>query len=105
MVNTRDGAGHPPLDPSVADKLLELLSTDDDFRELFVTDSTSALAKVGYSEPENATIECTSVTSLAPKEEIAAAHEQLKKYMTSQLALHDPHCFEAGKIDPTLRRK
>lgn len=34
MTDSADNA-HPPLDASIADKLLELLSSDDDFRECF----------------------------------------------------------------------
>lgn len=97
--------GHPPLDSKTADKLLELLSTDDDFRNLFVVDRQAALASIGYPEPDNATIQCTSVTAIASKEEIAAARQELKHHLTSQLSLSDPHCFEAGKVASTLRRK
>lgn len=105
MANTQGGAGHPPLDPTVADKLLQLLSTDDEFRELFVRDREAALTQVGYSEPANASIQCNTVSNIASKEDIAAAREELKQHLTSNAALTNPHCFEAGKINDVLRRK
>jgi len=48
-----NGKGNPPapLQPQVVSKLLDLLSTDDDFRELFQTDARAALAQAGYMEP------------------------------------------------------
>lgn len=103
MANTP--GGHPPLDPAAADRLLELLSTDDDFRELFVRDRENALKQVGYSEPNNASIQCNAVSDIASKKVIAAAREELKEYLTSSAALTNPHCFEAGRINEILRRK
>lgn len=105
MANTQGGAGHPPLDPTAADRLLELLSTDDEFRELFVKNREAALERVGYSDPTNTTIQCNAVSSIASKQDIAAAREELKRHLTSSAALTIPHCFEAGKISDTLRRK
>ena len=40
-----------PLDPKVADKLLDKLSTDNEFRRLFKKDPAAALAKVGHVIP------------------------------------------------------
>lgn len=105
MANTQGGAGHPPLDPAAADKLLELLSTDDEFRELFVQNREVALEQVGYSDPTNTSIQCNKVSSIASKQDIAAAREELKRYLISSAALTNPHCFEAGKINDILRRK
>lgn len=105
MVDKKAGGEHPPMEPQIADKLLELLSSDDEFRDLFVRDRVAALAQVGYPEPANATIECTSVSGIASKEEIAAAREELQRHLTSSASLTNPHCFEAGKIAETLRRK
>lgn len=41
------GNGPAPLDPKVIKTLLDLLTTDDDFRELFQTDANAALARAG----------------------------------------------------------
>lgn len=105
MANTRGGAGHPPLDPAVADKLLELLSTDDSFRERFAENPTVALTEVGYNVPEGLAPTCMTTEQLASKEEIAAVREQLKSLLMSANAYFVPHCMEAGKIDSALRRK
>lgn len=103
--NKKGGAGHPPLDTQTADKLLELLSTDDDFRELFVKDRQAALKNVGYPEYTNATVQCTSVEQMASKEEIAAARDELKSHLTSSAALTVVFCFEANQVTSILRKK
>ena|SRR5690349_12753761 len=48
-----NGKGPPPapLHPRVARKLLDLLSTDDDFRDLFKRDAHAALVQAGYEPP------------------------------------------------------
>ena len=40
-----------PLDPALADRLLDLLSTDDLFRERFQRDHLAALRTIGYESP------------------------------------------------------
>lgn len=97
-----------PLDPKVANKLLDLLSTDAKFRLLFKKNPLAALAEVGYPPAKEAIAlqACLSVDQfIAPKREIAAAREQLKAYLTSTAIYTNPHCFDAGKIESTLRRK
>lgn len=41
--------GPAALDPKVTSRLLDLLSTDDKFRQMFKNDAAAALAVVGYS--------------------------------------------------------
>ena len=94
-----------PLNPKIADKLLDLLSTDDGFRERFAADPSIALAEVGHALPEGVTPICMSTELLATKEEIAAVREQLKSHLMSASAYFVPHCMEAGKITSALRRK
>lgn len=95
-----------PLDPKVARKLLDKLSTDNEFRRLFKKDPLAALKKVGYAGPlEDSSLACLSVTRIAPKNEIAAASEALASHLASAGALTIPHCFEAGKIASTLKRR
>ncbi len=96
---------HPPVDPQVAERLLALLSSDDAYRSRFSKDPTAALAEVGHRLPEGVEPLCMSTNQLAPKEEIAAAHEQLKSFLMSSAAYNIPHCLEAGKISSALPRK
>jgi len=42
----------PALEPKVANQLLDLLCTDDVFRELFVMDTKAALEVAGYVHPD-----------------------------------------------------
>ena len=108
------GAKSAPLDPKVADRLLDLLSTDNEFRRLFKKDPAAALAKAGHRgppftppgpPPARPPMNCTTVKHIAPKAEIMAAREAIKEYLTSSVSLTNPHCFEAGKINASLRRK
>ena len=43
MATKKTGVRAPALDPKVADKLLDKLSTDNDFRRLFKSDPAAAL--------------------------------------------------------------
>lgn len=106
---------HARLQPHVADKLLDLLSTDDTFRSAFKADPAAALAQVGHpgaeqhaskaSIAEGEMFYCMTADQLAPKEEIKQAREQLKSYLTAQTSHTVIYCFEAGKIASTLRLK
>ncbi|HEY0504493.1 MAG TPA: NHLP-related RiPP peptide [Lysobacter sp.] len=97
-----------PLDAKVADKLLDLLSTDNEFRRLFKKDPAAALVKAGHRDaalsPDAAVASCYSATHIASKQEIAKARTQLQAYLTSALAPSNPHCFEAGKVISSLSR-
>lgn len=113
MANTQGGAAHPPLDARAADKLLDLLSTDNEFRRLFKKDPWKALAQIGYQAPPSMhglgqtqrTADCCTASSIAPKAEIAAARDRLHQMLTSATVFTTPHCFEAGGVDKALRRK
>jgi putative modified peptide len=109
---TKKGAGTKqaaPLDPKVADRLLDLLSTDNEFRRLFKKDPHAALVKVGWKPPSAAKAEpakagkgppftppgpppmvppvkCMQVDRIAPKEQIIRAREELRAVLTSGLA-------------------
>ena len=77
--------GPAPLHPNVAKRLLDLLSTDDAFRALFVADVNAALAQAGYVVPEGADEtfagpgNCLNVAKLASKESIANARAELER--------------------------
>ncbi|MGV8940698.1 MAG: NHLP-related RiPP peptide [Lysobacter sp.] len=113
--NESGDAKHAPLQPHVADKLLDLLSTDDGFRAAFKADPAAALAQIGHpgagqhagktSIAEGETFYCMTADQLAPKEEIMQAREELKSYLTSYTDHQVIFCFEAGKITSTLRSK
>lgn len=103
---------HPRLSREVADHLLLLLSTDDDFRDLFSTDVKAALALVGYTAvyPSGPRAQpgageplfCMTATSLAPKEEIAAARDQLLVFLTQFTDHRVVFSFEAGEVARTV---
>jgi putative modified peptide len=48
----KKGPAPAALEPKVAKKLLDLLSTDNDFRRLFKADAHAALVKAGYRAPQ-----------------------------------------------------
>lgn len=110
MATKKTGSGKAkaaPLDPKVADKLLDLLSTDNAFRRLFKKDAGAALAKVGHrpAEPGAARLGCMQVVHIAPKEEIAAARNAIFAHLTSTASQTVVFCFEADKVTSSLRRK
>ena len=93
-----------PLSPEIADRLLDLLSTDDAFRARFQADPRAALHEVGYQSPAPAKmtacgavaeaipetlIDC-KVEELAPKEAIIQAREEIRAMLTSGLAQTSP---------------
>jgi putative modified peptide len=85
------GGAPTPLSPEAADRLLDLLSSDDKFRDLFMRDPVSALLKAGYSasDQELAQLRTTmKVDSLASKDAIAGARAQLSSSPTSLLCMN-----------------
>lgn len=84
-----------PLDPNIADRLLELLSTDDLFRERFQRDHLSALQSIGYKPPTPGSMTACGtmpaavlepfadckVRKLAPKEVIRASREEIRSML------------------------
>lgn len=84
------GPAPAPLDPKVVRKLLDLLSSDNDFRRLFKKDAHAALVKAGYKAPAGATAgnaaalsggECMQLQStdrIAPKEQIQRDRAKLE---------------------------
>lgn len=82
-----------PLDPQVADRLLDLLSSDDAFRSLFMSNPREALAQVGFvNETELASPHFCfgGISKLASKAQIAGAQEEIRKMLISGLAYHTP---------------
>lgn len=80
---TKKGASPAPLDPNVTKKLLDKLSTDDDFRSLFQSDAHAALAQCGYEAAEGASsagdcLQLKAGASLASKAKIAGDRAKLE---------------------------
>jgi putative modified peptide len=106
-----------PLSPEVADRLLDLLSTDDAFREAFQRDHLDALRTLGYQSPEPAKMtacglvvatqpepfDSCKVTNLAPKDVIRAAREEILAMLTSGLAQTTPS-LDTGNDSRRTRR-
>lgn len=81
------------LDPKVIRKLLDLLSTDNEFRRLFKRDAYAALVKAGYRAPagrtpaESATatggscLQLRAGDRIAPKQKIIQQRARLEEYL------------------------
>jgi putative modified peptide len=82
-----------PLYPALADRLLDLLSTDDLFRERFQRDHLAALRTIGYESPTPGQMTACGevdplavmepfrdckVRNLVPKEVIKGAREEIR---------------------------
>jgi putative modified peptide len=90
MAGKGKGPAPAPLDPKVARKLLDLLSSDNDFRRLFKQDAHAALVKAGYKGSPGADPALASALSggncmqlkpgdrIAPKEKIARDRAKLE---------------------------
>jgi putative modified peptide len=88
MATKKTGARAPALDPKVADKLLDKLGTDNDFRRLFKKDPAAALVKVGHPKDAAAlTGGCCQIDSIAPKAQIVKARDELKTMLTTGLSM------------------
>jgi putative modified peptide len=101
-----------PLDAELADRLLDLLSTDDAYRTRFQHDPRGALAEIGYVAPTRARmtacgslpvaspealVDC-KVEELAPKEAIAAARAEIRAMLLQGLTQQTP------KLDTGLEK-
>ncbi len=77
------GPAPAPLDSKVAKKLLDKLSTDNEFRRLFKKDAHAALTQVGYKVEAGATsagscMQLQSTDKIAPKEKIVRDRARLE---------------------------
>lgn len=85
---SKKGNGPAPLDPKIAKKLLDKLSTDNAFRRLFKKDAAAALAQVGYKLEAGATsaggcLQLKATDSIAPKAKIIRERAKLEESMTA----------------------
>lgn len=100
----KKGAAPAPLEPKVAKKLLDLLSTDNDFRRLFKKDAHAALVKAGYKAPAGtdpstaaavsggACLQLKGSDRIAPKAQIIRDRAKLESKVTG--VMH----FEGAKL-------
>ena len=84
----KKGAKPAPLDPKVTKKLLDKLSTDNEFRRLFKKDAHAALLKVGYKPDAGATslagcMQLQSTDRIAPKAKIVRDRAKLETSVNS----------------------
>ncbi len=127
---TKKGAGAKkqaaPLDPKVADRLLDLLSTDNEFRRLFKKDPQAALVKAGWKPPKVEApgvararkgppflppgpppvvppVMCMKVDRIAPKEQIIKSRSELKAMLTSGLGQQPVQLNVSGGAPRRLR--
>ena len=78
----------PGLDPKVADKLLDKLGTDNDFRRLFKKDPAAALVQVGHPKDAAAlTGGCCQIDSIASKAQVQKSRDELKSMFTAGLSM------------------
>lgn len=102
---TMKGKQSEPLSPKVADRLLELLSTDNEFRRLIKKDPQAAFIQAGYKPSKELAAwlkefpgkgprprlpahvsappwMCCNIDRIAPKANIVSSREQLKGVLT-----------------------
>ena len=85
---TKKGPKSAPLDPKATKKLLDKLSTDNEFRRLFKKDTAAALAKVGHKVEAGATssyacLQFAAGDKIAPKAKIVRDRAKLEQSINS----------------------
>ncbi|WP_305805022.1 NHLP-related RiPP peptide [Stenotrophomonas sp. YIM B06876] len=102
-------AGHPPLAPAFAARLLAELAENDAFRLHFAGDPAAALQSLGLSPAAAAAAlqgsSCLKVEALASKQDIRNSRELLQNYLTSHGSHTVVYCLEAGRTDVLSARQ
>lgn len=87
-------AAHIAIEPAIADRLLDLLSTDNSFRRTFKKDPAAALLQIGHvptKQDDAGELDylraSLAVERLATKERIAKSREEIRKMLTQGLAM------------------
>ncbi len=81
------------LSPEIVDKLLDKLSSDDEFRAVFQKNPRIALAYLGHEGATNAGPKdegvwaCARCDQLASKETISTTRDELQKQLMTSLAV------------------
>lgn len=84
-----------PLSLADAVSLLDLLTTDDAFRDAFQADPANALNRVS-KDAAAAAAECSMPGQLASVKDLLSARSQLTEHLTEKGMFTVPHCFIAG---------
>jgi putative modified peptide len=87
------------LSEPIVDRLLDLLSSDDDFRARFARDARDALAFIGYLPAANPVLTegawwCLKVESLASKEAILQGRAELRRQFTMEFLPQLPFALD-----------
>jgi putative modified peptide len=91
------GPGPAPLEPKVVKKLLDLLSTDNEFRRLFKKDANAALIKAGYKPPA-----AISGRAMASAAAVVSLGSCLQMASTASIAPKAKIIRERAKLETTL---
>lgn len=83
-----------PLPDSIVDQLLDKLSTDDGFRDLFQRNPEAAFERLGFS-PTREQLMCCKPHKLADKETIAATRDEMRRLMVLGTLWFIPNKWEA----------
>jgi putative modified peptide len=84
-----------PLPAQVVDQLLDLLSTDDSFRELFERNPEAAFERLGYP-PTPGQLECCKPGVLASKESIEQTRDEMRQAMLLGSLAQIPNRWDAN---------
>ena len=100
MTSQDENAPQPPLSNAQAVQLLELLTTDNAYREQFIKDPAAALSQIGYDGPFEA-IGWLDPVNLPSKQELEQALEQLRQVEqgSNKMAMTVLFFLEANKTD------
>ncbi|MBB5865462.1 NHLP-related RiPP peptide [Xanthomonas sp. 3058] len=95
-----------PLSPEVADKLLDLLATDDNFRDLFKNSPKIALLRLGHPSSDiDLTAPHLKVEALADKATIAKARDEIHRSLISSAAMQPIRLNVSLGSTPQLKKK
>lgn len=88
MAKKKAGPRPAALEPKVVRKLLDKLSTDNEFRRLFKKDAAAALAKVGYVVAANqgnvgTCLQLAASDSIAPKAKFVRDRAKLESALVA----------------------
>lgn len=90
-----------PLPPDTVQRLLDLLTSDDQFRASFSANPSQALATLGVDTDMTRNC-CEPIANLGSKEEFEEMREHLAKQLQVKAAFRVVFCFEAGGPAPEL---
>ncbi|MCC5069844.1 NHLP-related RiPP peptide [Xanthomonas campestris pv. raphani] len=94
-----------PLQPDAAHKLLDLLATDDEFRDLFKNDPKAALIQVGHPAEEAELLAAQlKVETLADKAAIAQARDDIHANLTSSVSMQPIRLNVPSGSSPQLKK-